>query len=97
MLFKSMKDKTSVVSEPLMTGAGLASAPLAGTQRTAPVLIPWILVIEAASEPAAQEHFRAILAGDRIEMFELSRGLLFSQAVQSGRYWKFTMQPPAGL
>lgn len=90
-----MKDQISVVPQPNPPAAGLTSPQVPGTQSTDPRLIPWVLVIEAASEPAALEHFKAILAGAQVEMYELSRGLIFSQAVESGRYWKFDMEPPA--
>ena len=89
-----MNDQTGVVPQPSASAAELTSPPGPGIQSADPSLIPWVLVIEAESESAALEHFKAILAGAHVEMYELSRGLVYSQVVESGRYWKFDMQPP---
>jgi hypothetical protein len=66
---------------------------LAGTVQPPSTLSPppIVLVVEASTESAAREHFAAVEQGRQTELFELSRGLLYAQAQESGRYWKFEL------
>ncbi len=52
-----------------------------------------LLIIEAIDSVAARQHYQALLAqGDFARLTHLSRGLLYSQAQASGRYWRFTLE-----
>jgi len=96
-----MKDNSSgTVANALAQPAILAAAPASGRPISSPD-VEWesansiVVVVEAATEETARQHFLAIQAGTKTPLFELSRGLFFAQASETGRYWKFSMAMPS--
>lgn len=95
-----MKDNSSgtvakALAQPAILAAAPASAmPVLSRNTEPPEPGVTMVVVEAATEEEARQHFLAIQAGTKTPLFELSRGLFFTQAAETGRYWKFSMATP---